>query len=169
MGWFMSYQHHATRERYVPDWLKFPELRLINKLDWLVPAILAVSLLVAGEVLRYFWPALGVTGWQFVVWGFFISTVALYHSTFTVNSLAHQIGWKSYKTKDDSRNNPVIAILTMGEGWHNNHHHYQASARQGFRWWEIDMTYYILVVLSWMGIVWDLKPVPKHVVAQRGK
>jgi stearoyl-CoA desaturase (delta-9 desaturase) len=89
--------------------------------------------------------------------GFLWSTVLLYHATFCINSLAHVRGRKRYVTGDNSRNNWLLALFTMGEGWHNNHHAYQSSARQGFRWWEMDMTYYILIVLSWLGIVWDLK------------
>ena len=91
---------------------------------------------------------------------FFLSTVFLFHGTFTINSLAHVWGSRRYQTKDTSRNNWFLALLTLGEGWHNNHHHYMRSARQGFFWWEVDPTYYALVVLSWMQIVWDLREVP---------
>ncbi|MFC1778529.1 fatty acid desaturase, partial [Pseudomonadota bacterium] len=99
-------------------------------------------------------------GPQLLIWGFFISTVFLYHATFTINSLAHRWGRRRYKTRDDSRNNFWLALLTLGEGWHNNHHHYPLSARQGFYWWEIDVTWYFLKFLSSIGLVWDLKPVP---------
>jgi stearoyl-CoA desaturase (delta-9 desaturase) len=97
-----------------------------------------------------------------LTWGFFISTVALYHGTYTINSLAHQFGRQRYATGDDSRNSFLLALLTLGEGWHNNHHHYPAAARQGFYWWEIDVTYYLLVLLARIGLIWDLRPVPKH-------
>ena len=100
------------------------------------------------------------------MWGFAISTVAVYHITYTINSLAHRFGSRRFDTGDDSRNNALLALLTMGEGWHNNHHHYPASARQGFYWWEIDLTYYGLVCLSWLGLIWDLRPVPAHVLAR---
>ena len=99
------------------------------------------------------------------LWGFIISTVALYHVTFAINSLAHTYGTRRYATDDDSRNNLWLALLTFGEGWHNNHHFYPNSARQGFRWWEIDISYYLLVAMSWLGLIWDLKPVPAHVLA----
>jgi stearoyl-CoA desaturase (delta-9 desaturase) len=92
------------------------------------------------------------------VWGFCISTVVLFHATATINSLDHLIGRRRYDTPDHSRNNWVLALLTFGEGWHNNHHHYPVTARQGFYWWELDVTYYLLVVLSWLGIVRDLTP-----------
>ena len=95
-----------------------------------------------------------------LVWGFVISTIVLYHATFMVNSLAHVWGWRRYATRDASRNNPVIALFTLGEGWHNNHHHYPAAARQGFFWWEFDPTYYALRVMATLGLVWDLKPLP---------
>jgi len=95
-----------------------------------------------------------------LIWGFFVSTVVLFHATVTINSLAHRFGRRRYATPDHSRNNLLLALITFGEGWHNNHHHYPASARQGFYWWEVDLTYYALRVLSWLGLIWDLKPVP---------
>ena len=101
------------------------------------------------------------------VWGFVISTITLYHVTFGINSLAHTFGTRRYDTSDDSRNNLWLALITFGEGWHNNHHYYPNSARQGFRWWEIDISYCLLVVMSWLGLVWDLKPVPANVLASR--
>jgi stearoyl-CoA desaturase (delta-9 desaturase) len=93
-----------------------------------------------------------------LVWGFFVSTTFLFHAACTINSLSHVFGTRPYPTKDSSRNNPLLALLTLGEGWHNNHHHYPHSTRQGFRWWQVDLTYYALVALSWTGLVWDLKP-----------
>jgi len=101
-----------------------------------------------------------------VVWGFFVSTVFLFHSTVTINSLGHIWGRKRFNTKDESRNNWLLGLLTLGEGWHNNHHRYAVSTRQGFYWWEIDITFYVLKLMSYMGIVYDLKPVPKHILAE---
>ena len=101
--------------------------------------------------------------WQFFVWTFFVSTTVLLHGTLFINSLAHVWGKQTYPTKDDSRNSFLLAIITLGEGWHNNHHRYPHSARQGFRMWEIDPTYYGLKLLSWLGITWDLKPVPQRI------
>jgi hypothetical protein len=98
-----------------------------------------------------------------LVWGFFVSTVVCYHATYTINSLSHVFGRRRYETHDDSRNNVWLALLTLGEGWHNNHHHYPLSARQGFYWWEVDVTYYGLRALAAVGIIWDLKPVPHAV------
>jgi stearoyl-CoA desaturase (delta-9 desaturase) len=165
-GWFMTREAFATEERYVRDWLRHPELRLLNRFDWIAPALLLGALVAAGELLARFAPGLGTDGPQLAVWGFAISTVAVYHATFTINSLAHRWGRRRYATRDDSRNNLLLALLTLGEGWHNNHHHHAASARQGFYWWEIDLTYYGLVVLSWLGLVRDLRPVPARVRAR---
>jgi stearoyl-CoA desaturase (Delta-9 desaturase) len=89
--------------------------------------------------------------------------VALFHGTCTINSLSHVYGSQRYETGDDSRNNFFLALVTMGEGWHNNHHYYPASTRQGFYWWEVDMTYYCLKGLEWLGLVWDIRGVPDYV------
>jgi stearoyl-CoA desaturase (delta-9 desaturase) len=110
---------------------------------------------------------LQTNGLQLFIWGFVISTVLLYHMTFTVNSLAHVWGKRRFLTNDDSRNNPVIALFTLGEGWHNNHHHFPSSARQGFYWWEIDLTYYGLKILAALGLIWDLRKVPVEVLSQK--
>jgi stearoyl-CoA desaturase (delta-9 desaturase) len=106
------------------------------------------------------WPASGVTGAQMLVWGFFISTVVLLHATLCINSMAHTFGRRRYATDDESRNSLLLAIITLGEGWHNNHHFCMSATRQGFYWWEIDVTYYLLKGLSWLGIISDLHPVP---------
>jgi stearoyl-CoA desaturase (delta-9 desaturase) len=164
VGWFMTKEAYATPERYIRDWKRYPELRFLNRYDWIAPVTLAAALFGFGELLRVFAPGLGTTGWQMLVWGFVISTIVVYHVTYTINSLAHQIGRQRYDTGDDSRNNFVLAILTLGEGWHNNHHYYPAAARQGFRWWEVDITYYGLKLLAGLGLIWDLRPVPAHVV-----
>lgn len=163
MGWFMSRQHfHANLER-VKDWLKFPELRFLDRYDVLVPVLVAISLFILGQLLAVYAPGLNTNGWQLLIWGFFISTIAVFHATACINSLTHVFGKKRYPTKDESRNSWLLALLTFGEGWHNNHHYYPASTRQGFFWWEIDLTYYCLKLLSLLGIIWDLKPVPKHI------
>ncbi len=166
LGWFMTTAGFRTQTRYVRDWLRYPELRWLDRYDWVVPACLIAGLWVLGAYLERSAPALGTSAAQLVVWGFGISTVAVYHITYTINSLAHRFGRRRFDTGDDSRNNALLALLTMGEGWHNNHHHFPASARQGFYWWEIDLTYYGLVCLSWLGLIWDLRPVPAHVLTR---
>ncbi len=163
MLWFMTRVNYRTIERNVKDLLKYPELRFLDRFDFVAPTALAFAMFGLGEALRIWAPSLGTNGWQMLVWGFLISTMVLYHVTFAINSLAHTIGTRRFNTNDDSRNNWWLALMTFGEGWHNNHHHYPASARQGFYWWEIDLTYCILVVLSWCGLVWDLKAVPQRV------
>lgn len=167
MGWVTSRANFATNLRAVADLAKFPELRFLDRLDVLVAVSLAVFLYLVGVVLAILAPALGTSGLQMLIWGFFISTVVLYHGTYTINSLAHKIGRKRYETQDESGNSFLLALITLGEGWHNNHHHYPAAVRQGFYWWEIDLTYYVLVLLSWTGLIWDLRPVPAHIRSAR--
>lgn len=167
LGWFTLKSNNVTRLEWVPDFAAFPELRLLDRFDAVVPLFLAAALYATGSILERTQPALETNGLQMLVWGFFISTVALYHTTFTINSLAHRVGRVRYLTDDESRNSFALALLTWGEGWHNNHHHYPSSARQGFYWWEIDLTYYVLVGLSWVGLVWDLRPVPPRVLESK--
>ncbi|WP_334132641.1 acyl-CoA desaturase [Silanimonas lenta] len=161
MGWFLTRGAFRTNLEAVKDLAKFPELRLLDRFDILVPVLLACGLFLLGEWLETAAPGLGTNGPQLLVWGFFISTVVLFHVTVTINSFAHRFGRRRFPTRDDSRNNWFLALLTFGEGWHNNHHHYPGSARQGFRWWEYDFTYYGLKLMSWCRLVWDLKPVPE--------
>jgi stearoyl-CoA desaturase (delta-9 desaturase) len=163
MLWFMTRVNYRTIERNVRDLMKYPELRFLDRFDFLAPMLLAIAMFGLGEGLRIWAPSLGTNGWQMLIWGFLISTMVLYHVTFAINSLAHTIGTRRFNTRDDSRNNWWLALMTFGEGWHNNHHHYPASVRQGFYWWELDLTYCILVALSWCGLVWDLKGVPERV------
>jgi stearoyl-CoA desaturase (delta-9 desaturase) len=163
VGWITSRENFPTRKAYVKDWLKYPELVWINRFDTVIPFVLALSLFVLGEVLAVTQPQLNTDGPQMFVWGFLISTLALLHGTFTINSLDHMVGTRRYDTPDTSRNNAFLALVTLGEGWHNNHHHYAVSARQGFFWWEVDVTYYLLRLMAFFGMVWDLRPVPDHV------
>ena len=163
IGWFLTHANFRTRHELVSDLMRYPELRFLDRFDALVPLFLAVLLYALGEALAHWLPALGTNGLQLLVWGFVISTVVLYHATFTVNSLAHTLGRRRYATNDDSRNNFWLALLTLGEGWHNNHHHFPGSARQGFYWWEIDPTYYALRALAALGLIWNLKPVPRYI------
>jgi stearoyl-CoA desaturase (delta-9 desaturase) len=163
IGWLTTRANFPTRTEYVGDWAKYPELVWINRFDTVIPILLAAVLFGLGEVLATYAPGLGTTGAQMLIWGFFISTVVLFHGTCTINSLDHMIGTRRYDTPDTSRNNLALAIITLGEGWHNNHHHYAITARQGFYWWEIDITYYLLVLLSWLGIVTELRPIPETV------
>jgi stearoyl-CoA desaturase (delta-9 desaturase) len=152
VGWVFDRRHEETDVEAVPDLARYPEMRWLDRFQ-LVPAI----------VLGHACFALG--GWGMLVVGFFWSTVLLYHGTFFINSLAHVHGSQRYVTGDDSRNNWWLALITLGEGWHNNHHAYQRSTRQGFRWYEVDPTYYALKMMSWVGLVWELGEPPADVVA----
>ena len=167
MGWFMARENFATRREKITHLLQYPELRFLDRFDALVPVALGAALYGVGAALERYAPALGTNGLQLLVWGFCISTVVLYHATFTINSLTHRFGRRRYATRDDSRNNLWLALLTFGEGWHNNHHHFPGAVRQGFYWWEIDVTYYGLRVLAALGIIWDLKEVPAAMLNTR--
>ena len=144
VGWILTDATSPTPEDAIADFARVPELRWLNRFDWVGPVALAVACAVWG-------------GWSGLVVGYFLSTVLLWHSTFLVNSMAHLWGTRRYATRDSSRNNPLVALLTLGEGWHNNHHHMPTSARQGVRWWEIDVTYYVLRGLAALRVVRDLK------------
>jgi stearoyl-CoA desaturase (Delta-9 desaturase) len=132
VGWILSSKWEATDESKVKDLTKFPELRWLDRWFLLPPTVLGVGLFLIG-------------GWWALVWGLFVSTTLLWHGTFTINSLTHMWGNRRYKTTDNSRNSFILAIVTMGEGWHNNHHYYQGSVNQGFFWWELDVTYRVRV------------------------
>lgn len=167
MSWFLCREHFATRMDRIKDFARFPELRFIDRYDMLVPVVFAVALYGIGLWLESALPNLGTTAWQFFVWTFVISTVLGYHATFTVNSLAHRWGKKVLPTKDDSRNNWFIALITLGEGWHNNHHYYPASTRQGLLWWEIDLTWYVLWAMEKLGLIWNVRTPPARVFSDR--
>jgi len=151
VGWILCNKYDHTDYDSVKDLTIYPELLWLNRFYLIPPVLLAGICLWLGN-------------WQGLVWGFFISTVLLYHSTFVINSLCHMLGKVRYKTGDTSRNSLILAILTMGEGWHNNHHYYATSVRQGFFWWELDISYYIIHVLSALRVVWDIKTPPQRVL-----
>jgi stearoyl-CoA desaturase (delta-9 desaturase) len=151
VGWIVSRKYDETDLSKVRDLARFPELRFLDRFHILVPIAYATSLWLLGGTWALFW-------------GFFVSTTLLWHGTFTINSLTHVFGSQRYVTTDNSRNHLLLALITMGEGWHNNHHYYQRATNQGFFWWEIDMTFYVLKVLSWVGLIWDLHTPPDHVL-----
>tara|TARA_B100001093_G_C26817575_1_gene1010444 strand:- start:998 stop:1906 length:909 start_codon:yes stop_codon:yes gene_type:complete len=161
VGWVLCRTYGGTKTERVQDLYKFPELRFIDRLHALPAISLGLALYYIGQQLNFYYPGLGTSGWQLVMWGFFLSTALVYHVTFCVNSVTHIIGNKRFKNSDESRNNFWIALLTFGEGWHNNHHRYPLSARQGMYWWEFDLSYLLLRGLEKLGLVWDLKTYPK--------
>ncbi len=150
LGWILAKRYDETKFDRISDFAKYPELRWLNKYHVIPPILVGVTMFLIG-------------GWPLLVWGYFFSTVLLWHGTFTVNSLAHLWGSRRYETTDQSRNNLFIALITCGEGWHNNHHHYQSTANQGFYWWEVDVSYYLIRAAQALGIVWDVRTPPKHV------
>jgi stearoyl-CoA desaturase (delta-9 desaturase) len=156
VGWIFRRRRGKADYCLVQDLARYPELVWLDRHRYLPAVLLGFGI----------WLALG---WEALVVGYLLSTVILYHGTFSINSLAHYIGRRRYLTGDDSRNNWWLAILTLGEGWHNNHHWFQSSTRQGFRWWELDPTYYVLKGLSWVGLVWDLREPPAAVVRAEGR
>ena len=161
VGWIVSKGAYNFDAKSVPDLMKFPELRFLNRFDNLVPVLEAVALFFFGVWLEG--RGWNTSGAQMLIWGFFVSIIISSHATFTINSLTHMFGSKRYKSKDESRNSFLLAILTFGEGWHNNHHYYPGAVRQGFYWWEWDLTYYVLWVMARLGIIWDLNAVPAGV------
>ncbi len=164
MGWFLTPRAFQTEIGRVRDLARYPELRWLDRYDVAMPILLAVTMYGLGVLLKHSAPRLHTDGAQMLVWGFFISTVILFHATVTINSLAHRFGSRRFETNDDSRNNLWLALLTFGEGWHNNHHRYPGAAHQGFRWWEVDLTWYGLRAMAAVGLVRDLKAVPARVL-----
>jgi stearoyl-CoA desaturase (delta-9 desaturase) len=151
VGWVLSNRYDETDFKNIPDYARYPELRWLNEHFLVAPVLLAAG-------------CLAFHGLRGLVWGYFISTTVLWHTTFLINSACHLLGRQRYATKDTSKNSFLLALLTLGEGWHNNHHYYPSSVNQGFYWWEIDVTYYGLRVLSWFGLVWDLRVPPERVL-----
>ena len=158
VGWFMSEKYFHYRDSLVKDLLKLPELRFLDRFDAFAPLVLAIALYACGQYLAQHYPHLETNGLQLLVWGFFISNMVVLHATLAINSVSHCVGIRRFETKDHSRNNWLLALVTFGEGWHNNHHHNPRSTRQGSVWWEFDLTYVLLKLLSKFRIVSDLTP-----------
>lgn len=169
VGWVLSPQFVKPRLELVKDLVAFNELKIVDKWYMVPPFLLAVGIYYLGAVLQIYYPNLHTNGWQMLIWGFFISTVLVYHGTFCINSFTHIFGKRRFQTTDCSGNNLILALITLGEGWHNNHHFYPGSERQGFYWWEIDISHYILKILSWFGLVWNLRVPSPRVYASATK
>ncbi|WP_437722603.1 acyl-CoA desaturase [Sorangium sp. So ce861] len=151
LGWWLGREHEELDLKRIPDFAGFPELRWLDRYHVIGPLGMIALLFALG-------------GYDAFLWGYVVSTCALMHGTFTINSLAHVFGSRRYATTDTSRNNFWLALITLGEGWHNNHHHYMSSANQGFFWWEIDVSFYILRGMEKLGLIWDLRTAPAHVL-----
>lgn len=153
VGWILCTKYDETDYSKIKDLAKYPELRFLNRYHWIPPIALGVAVFLIG-------------GWKLLFGGFFLSTVLLYHGTFTINSFTHIWGRTRYRTGEDSRNSLLFALITCGEGWHNNHHYYQSTANMGFYWWEVDFSYYVLKVFSWFGLVWELRKPPQRILEE---
>ncbi len=163
IGWLLAYNRDDTRWEEVKDLVRFPELRWLDRWYFGSTLLYAGGTIALGVWLERAFGSTGVTWGQVFVWCFLVSTVMLFHTTYLINSGAHMWGSRRFPTKDTSRNNLILALITLGEGWHNNHHRYPGSERNGFFWWEIDVTHYLLTMLSWTGLIWDLRRPPAHV------
>lgn len=162
IGWITSSANIPTDYKIIPDLARYPELVWLNRFDWVPAFLLALALLLTGNWLSVAMPELETSGAQLLVWGFFVSTVALFHGTCCINSVGHIFGSQRFETADASRNNLALALITLGEGWHNNHHRFPGSARQGIYWWEVDVTYYLLRIFESFGIISNLRTHPKN-------
>jgi stearoyl-CoA desaturase (Delta-9 desaturase) len=151
IGWIIANEHEEYDPAEVKDLYKYPELRWLDRYH-----VIPVLALLVGSTL--------IAGMHGLCWWYCMSTVLLLHGTFTINSLSHVWGHRRFNTTDDSRNNPVLALITLGEGWHNNHHRYMQTANQGFYWWQFDISYYIIKTLSFVGITWELRKPPQRVL-----
>jgi len=171
VGWIVGPDFKETDFKTIGDYAKYPELVWLNKHYLYPPVTLAILVTAIGAWVNGGSPLLMFThfGLSTLFIGFFLSTVILYHGTFSINSIMHHFGTQRYESNDSSKNSLWLALLTLGEGWHNNHHYYEVTAKQGFFWWEIDFTYYGLKLLSWLGLIWDLKGVPKHILHSKNK
>ena len=156
IGWILSDKYSQTDIDRVKDLSQFPELRFLDTFFLLPP-------LATGAVIWVF------AGYDAFLWAGIIATTFLWHGTFTINSLSHVFGTRPYRTTDTSRNNFLLALITCGEGWHNNHHFYQSTANQGWHWWQLDVSYYVIKVMQWLGLVWDVRNPPRHVVESVGQ
>jgi stearoyl-CoA desaturase (Delta-9 desaturase) len=153
LGWFLNdakYDRVEATNPVIRDFSTVPEIAFLDRFFGLPPLIMAVALYLAGGV-------------PWVVWGFCLPTMTLAHATFAINSINHMFGSRRFETVDESRNNPLTAFFAAGEGWHNNHHRFQRAARNGFYWWEFDITWYVIRLMKAVGLAWDVQPVPKRI------
>lgn len=157
--WIFAPSNRPTKTAEVRDLAAYPELRVLDRYPHLAPALFAAAMFALGALLGRYAPRLGTDAWQMLVWGFFVPTAFLYHATFSVNSIAHRVGRRRFDTADDSRNNWLVALVTLGEGWHNNHHRFPRSARQGLGRFEWDPTYLLVRVLAWLRLAHGLRGV----------
>jgi stearoyl-CoA desaturase (delta-9 desaturase) len=171
VGWIVGPDYKETDFKTMGDFAKYPEIVWLNKHYLVPPTILALVVMALGGIIDggSITSMFSVYGFSALLIGFFLSTIITYHGTFSINSIMHKFGNQRYNTGDESKNSLWLALLTLGEGWHNNHHYYEVASRQGFFWWEVDITWYGLKMLSWIGLIWDLKGVPDHIKFSKNK
>lgn len=171
IGWIVGPDFKKTDYKTIGDYAKYPELVWLNKYYLIPPVLLAVGVAALGAWVNGGSPLLMFThhGLSTLFIGFFLSTVILYHGTFSINSIMHKFGNQRYETGEESKNSVWLALLTLGEGWHNNHHYYETASRQGFFWWEVDITWYVLKGFEAVGLIWDVKGVPDHIKYSRNR
>ncbi len=171
IGWIVGPDFKETDFKTIGDYAKYPDLVWLNKHYLVAPTILALVVMALGGIVDggSITTMFSAVGFSALFIGFFLSTVIAYHGTFSINSIMHKFGNQRYQTGDESKNSIWLALLTLGEGWHNNHHYYEVASRQGFFWWEIDITYYILRGFQAVGLIWDLKGVPNHIKFSKDK
>ena len=153
VGWFLHDARHdrlAASNPVIRDFSGVPEIAWLERYYFVPPLMLVAGLYLLG-------------GLPWVVWGFCVPTVSLGHATFAINSVNHMFGSRRFDTLDESRNNVVTAVVAAGEGWHNNHHRYQRAARNGFYWWELDPTWYVIRLMELAGLAWAVQRVPSRI------
>jgi stearoyl-CoA desaturase (delta-9 desaturase) len=153
IGWFLhdtKYDRVEATNPVIRDFSRVPEIAWLERFFFVPPALLAGAMFLVG-------------GFPWLVWGFCLPTMTLAHATFAINTVNHMFGSRRFETVDESRNNAITALFAAGEGWHNNHHRYQRAARNGFYWWEFDMTWYVIRAMAAVGLVWDIQSVPKRI------
>lgn len=166
LGWLLTLDYAATDTMYVKDLIKYKELLLIDRFEWLAPITLLTLTFLYGSLLDHYFPSLKTNGWQMLVWVFCMPTVCVLHGSCLVNSVLHRFGYRRFATKDDAKNVWQLAFFTFGEAFHNNHHRYSESCRQGITWWEIDISYYAIKILEKLGIIFNLRTFPTSVIAE---
>jgi stearoyl-CoA desaturase (Delta-9 desaturase) len=167
IGWVMCRKHDTADLNLVKDLSRYPELRWLDHFFYVPQVMLAAGLTLVGGLLERYTPGWQTSASQMLIYGYALSTVLLYHAPFSVNSVAHKFGRRRFAVKDESRNNYFVALITLGEGFHNNHHYYPASERQGFYWWELDVTHYCLKALAWCQVVWNLQTPPDRILINK--
>lgn len=167
--WIFSLQYRKSDQKLVSNFTQYVELRVMDKFYGVPPLLSAALFFLLGVILNRVRPELHTSGLQMLTWGFFVSTVLVHHAIYSANSIAHSFGSRRFNSADTSRNNLIVALLTFGDGWHNNHHYYPRSARHGFYWWEIDLTHFLLKCLSHIGIVWDLQTPPERIYVRASR